>query len=258
MKQIPLIIISILALTGCSNKFATNYQSVTTVSNPLYIPTDKPVEIITSDSPEYEIKKLVENGYMIMGTSSFTARTGSQNLKNIEQHAQSVGAQYVIASRKNLGSTTVSMPFTTPTTTTSNTNYNLSNNYGKQYYGNSQTTTYGTQTQYIPVTISDTKYTAYFFGKFKNKTGVYPFELTDQDKKKIEQNVGVKVGAVVNNSPSYYSGILADDILLKINKEDVYGIKGFLEITDQLKNGETTFDIYRNGKVISKKIKIVD
>lgn len=193
---------------------------------------------------------------MIMGISEFVARTGSQNIKSVEKQAELVGAQVVIVSRQGLGESTIAMPVTTPTTSTSTTNYNLYGNYGSQVLGSAKTTTYGTQTQYIPVTLSNTKYSAYFFGKFKNKTGIYPFELDDGDKLKTEQNFGVKVGAVVRGSPAYLSGILTNDIILKANKKDIYGIQGFIEITNSVQNGDLELDVYRNGKTIKKVLKV--
>lgn len=256
MRNIPFFIFIFIILTGCASNFATSYKSIATVNNPLYVPANKPIEIIEVENISLESKRLLEDGYMIMGISEFVARTGSQNIKSVERQAVSVGAQVAIVNRKRLGETTIAMPITTPTTSTSTTNYNLYGSYGSQVLGSAKTTTHSTQTQYIPVTLSSTKYSAYFFGKFKNKTGIYPFELDDSDKLKIEQNFGVKVGAIVRGSPAYISGILANDIILKVNKKDIYGIQGFIEITSPLQDESLDIDVYRNGKTIRKVLRI--
>lgn len=256
MRNILFLAILCITITGCANNFSTNYKSIATTSSPLYIPSSKPIEIITTENVDLETKRLAENSYMIMGISEFTARSGSQNLKNIEKQAALVGAQVVLASREHLGSTTISMPMTTPTTSTSTTNYNLYGNYGSQVSGRAQTTTYGTQTQYVPITLSNTKYSAYFFGRFKNKTGIYPFELNDKDKQNIDQNLGVRVGAVVNGSAAYFAGILTNDIILKVNKKDIYGVQGFIDIADTLQNGNAEFKVYRGGKTLVKILEI--
>lgn len=256
MKYISFLAILSIVLSGCASGFATNYKPITSAQSTLYIPSNKPIEIIQTENIGLETKKWVEEGYLIMGVSDFVASSGSQNLKSLEKQASLVNAQVVLVSAKHLGSTTMAMPMTTPTSNTSTTNYNLYGSYGTQVSGMAQTTTYGTQTQYVPVTLSSTRYSAYFLGRFKNKTGVYPFELNENDKLQIEQNFGIKVGAVVRGSPAYLSGILANDIILKANKKDIYGVQGFLDITNPLQDESLEFDVYRNGKTIKKVLKI--
>lgn len=117
-------------------------------------------------------------------------------------------------------------------------------------------TPYGTQTQYIPFTVSSTGYSAYYLAKFKSKTGIYPFELTDQDKQEIGQNTGFKVGVIINESPSYYGGILVNDIVTEVNGNQVNGVKGFVEIVDTLPIGIAHLKVYRNGKYLNKQINI--
>lgn len=256
MRNIFLISTVALILTGCANGYTTYYKPLATSKSPLYVPSDLPIQVKISENIDLDTKQLIEDGYLILGVSKFIARSGSQNLKDMEKQAALVGAQVVLASKKNLGSTTIAMPLTTPTTNTSTTNYNLRNNYGSYVTGSAQTTSYGTQTQYVPITISDTEYAAYFFAKFKNKIGIFPADLTDLDKKNIEQNGGMKVGLIINNSPAYYAGVLKDDIILKINDKDVYGVNGYLESVNNLEGEDVKFTIYRSGKILNKNIKI--
>ncbi len=260
--MIKLLTISLISLSllGCANKFAENYKSTATINNPLYVNTGEQLEVIESNDINTDLKKLLEQGYMTIGTSKFVANSGSQSLSNLRKHGELVGAHKILVNRKYLGSSTIPLAMTTPTVSTSstNSNYNITNNYGgnANIYGNSRTTTYGTQTQYIPFTVSSTGYSAYYLAKFKSKTGIYPFELTDQDKQEIGQNTGFKVGVIINESPSYYGGILVNDIVTEVNGNQVNGVKGFVEIVDTLPIGIAHLKVYRNGKYLNKQINI--
>lgn len=260
--MIKLLTISLISfsLLGCANKFAENYKSTATISNPLYVNTGEPLEIIESNDINSDLKKLLEQGYMTIGTSKFVANSGSQSLSDLKKHGEIVGAQKIVVNRKHLGSSTVPLAMTTPTVSTSstNSNYNITNNYGgnANIYGNSRTTTYGTQTQYIPFTVSSTGYSAYYLAKFKSKTGIYPFELTDQDKQEIGQNIGFKAGVIINDSPAYYGGILTNDIVTEVNGKQINGVKGFVEFVDSLPNGTAKLKVYRNGKSLIKEINV--
>ena len=114
----------------------------------------------------------------------------------------------------------------------------------------------GSQTQYVPVQVSFTQYSAIYLAKFKSRTGIYPVELNNQDKAKIDQNTGFKVGVVVNESPAYYANILPNDIITKINGIDIAGIKGFIEVTNIAPSGLMNIDLIRDSRKLRKQIRI--
>lgn len=258
MKKISLILS--LLLVGCVNQFADSYKIIATPNNPLYIPSSSELEIKETNDIKGDLQHFIEMGYAIIGTSNFSARSGSQNLQNLKKHAKTVGAQMVLVNRSSAGSSTVAVPFTTPiaTTSQSKSNYNINNNYGgyTSVSGNTTTTIYGSQTQYVPVEMSFTKYSAVYLAKFKSRTGIYPIELNNQEKAYIEQNTGFKVGVIVNESPAYYANILPNDIITRINGTDIAGIKGFIEIMNVAPSGATNIELIRGSKKISKIINI--
>ena len=247
-------------LGGCVNQFADNYKTIATPSNPLYIPSSSELEIKETKNLNGDLQQYLEMGYAVIGTSNFSARSGSQNLQNLKNHAKTVGAQTVLVNRSHGGSSTVTLPFTTPTTTTSQSrsNYNINNNYGgySSVNGNTTTTTYGSQTQYVPIEISFTQYSAVYLAKFKSRTGIYPFELDNKDNAYIEQNTGIKVGVVINESPAYYANILPNDIITRINGTDIAGVKGFIEFMNIAPSGSTKIELIRGSKKLTKTIKI--
>lgn len=106
------------------------------------------------------------------------------------------------------------------------------------------------------MTVNFTNYSAIYLAKFQSRTGIYPIELTNQDKTIIEQNTGFKVGVIVNESPAYYANILPNDIITKINDVDIAGIKGFIEIANTAPSGLMKVELIRNQKKLNKNLTI--
>lgn len=264
--KIIIVALATLLVSGCaSNQFAENYKGFVGTSAPSYIPSSTDVQIIEVQDFTKEAQPYLERSYLPIGGSSFVARSGSQNLQSLKEHAKSVGAQIVLFNRSSAGSNQVVLPITTPTRTTSQTqsnynlyNYNLnnSNSYNSVLYGNSTTTTYGSQTDYVPVTVNFTTYSSAYLAKFHSRTGIYPHELTNEEKVALEQNTGFKVGVIVNESPAYYANILPNDIVTKINGVDIAGVNGFFEITNRAPSGSMKIELIRNQKKLNKTITI--
>ena len=97
-------------LGGCVNQFADNYKTIATPSNPLYIPSSSELEIKETKNLNGDLQQYLEMGYAVIGTSNFSARSGSQNLQNLKNHAKTVGAQTVLVNRSHGGSSTVTLP----------------------------------------------------------------------------------------------------------------------------------------------------
>lgn len=259
--KIIIVILAMLLVSGCAtNQFAENYKSIGGAGDPSYIPSSANIEIIEVQDFAKEAPPYLERSYLTIGTSSFVARSGSQNLQSLKDHAKLVGAQIVLVNRRSVGSNQVVIPLTSPTTTRSQTQSNYSLNNYTGYYGsvsgNSTTTTYGSKTDYVPVTVSFTNYSAVYLAKFHSRTGIYPYELTNQEKVNLEQNTGFKVGLIVNESPAYYANILPNDIITKINGVDVAGVKGFIEIAKTAPSGLMKIELIRNQKKLNKTITI--
>lgn len=259
--KIIIVALAMLLVSGCaSNQFAKNYKYLGGLGDSSYIPSSADIKIVEVQDFSKEAPPYIEMGYLSIGTSNFVARSGSQNLQNLKDHAKSVGAQIVLLNRRNAGSNQVVMPLTSPTTTRSQTQSNYSLNNSTGYYGsvigNSTTTTYGSKTDYVPVTVNFTNYSAIYLAKFRSRTGIYPYELTKEEKIALGQNTGFRVGIIVNESPAYYANILPNDIVTKMNGIDVAGLNGFLEIVKTAPSGLMKIELLRNQKKLIKTIDI--
>lgn len=247
-------------LSGCINNFAEFYQGQADARLiPTYVPSTEEVRIISTNDLAKDEKILIRQGFMPIGRSSFNANTGTVTRDSLVQHAQKIGAQVVLLKSVVTGTENRVMALNTPTTSTSYTTSNAqaygSGGYANAY-GNSTTTTYGSQTNYIPYTISRSAVGAEFFAKFKIKLGISPQDLTDDDKKDIGQNGGVKIFEIIDNSPAYFANVLPDDIVVSVNDKPVGNSADFLEKVKNLPNGTNKFEFIRNKKHMFKQIDI--
>lgn len=248
-----------LLTTGCVNNFTQNYKSLPTPLGLSQIHDDHEVEIISTKNLDKDIRKYQQQGFLPIGRSEFYANR-YQDKSDIKKQAEVIGAQLVLVLREDLGSSTYSMPVTTPTMeySTSNSNYNVYNNTNTnigRIQGQSNTISHGSKTNYIPVTVNHGKYTAFFLAKFKTSTGIIPRELSDTDRQLLGQNSGIIVDTIVNASPAYYQNIIENDVVLKINGKSIFGVNGFIGlINDNLSNGKLRLDILRQGKILKKEI----
>ena len=97
-------------------------------------------------------ERMWQDGYCLIGYSSFN----SSNAKSADavRFAKKLGARYVFVMTELTSSSTINMPLTMPTTSTSYTSGNATA-YGNGGMAtgtyNGTTTTYGSQTTYIPI-----------------------------------------------------------------------------------------------------------
>jgi S1-C subfamily serine protease len=121
-------------------------------------------------------------------------------------------------------------------------------------YGTGTTTTYGTSTNYIPMTVDQHSYMAVYMAKFTFKVGLVLDPLTDADRQVIESNAGARVSIVVDGTPAFDADILPGDILLSIADRKLSGVNSLVEITDPMPAGPVPFKLWRNGQAIVKSV----
>lgn len=255
-----IVLSSSLLLAGCVNNFEESYQGQANARLlPNYVPSTEEIKIISTTDLSKDEKILMKRGYVMIGKSSFQANTGTVREDALLDHAKKVGAQVVLIKSVVTGTVNKVMALSTPTSSTSYTSANA-HAYGSggyaNAYGNSTTTTYGSETSYIPYTISRSSVGAEFFALFKTQLGVFPTDLTDEEKKAIGQNGGIKVFEIVDNSPAYFSNILPDDLIVSVNGKQVGNREDFLEKVSNLPVGMNKFELIRNNQHVFKQVDI--
>jgi membrane-associated protease RseP (regulator of RpoE activity) len=204
---------------------------------------------------------LARQGYVLIGSSAFTSGRPESEHDAIKQGIK-VGADLVvILNPEYQGSTTADVPITTPTTTTSYTN-GTATAYGSggpvTAFGQATTTTYGTSTTYIPMTVNRSAYAAGYFVKFRYAFGANFRDLTDGERRQLQTNRGALVNTVVDNSPAYNSDILPGDVIVAFNGQTPSGASGLMDLINANRGRTVEVTIVRAGKVVSKHVSILD
>jgi len=256
---LPLLFI----FSGCANPYSQFYKDYTDgidiTENPkVIVPTDEP-RLIEGTNITKDATEMLENGYKLLGESSFNAATINQNLAL--QQAKKVHADTVLVYSQYTNTVSGSMPLTVPDTQTS-TGFHSGSIYGTgggfaNYSGSSYTTTYGSRTTYIPYNTRMYDYYASFWVKLKPpKLGIYYNDLTNEYRRKIGSNKGVYVIVVVRNSPAFDADMLNGDIIRRFNNIEITNASHFTSLIAENKGQQIELEIFRDGKTIVKQIQL--
>jgi membrane-associated protease RseP (regulator of RpoE activity) len=140
------------------------------------------------------------------------------------------------------------------------TSYDSGTIYGSgggfaNYSGTS--TTFGSETTYMPYSVRRYDYYASFWVKAKPPIlGVYYENLTDELRRKIESNKGVYITVVIKDSPAFNADLLNGDVIRKLNDTEVIDRTHFGKLIAENKGQEIKVEIFRNGKTITKQIQL--
>ena len=208
----------------------------------------EPEQVPSTGDADRDLESMWRNGFAPIGFSSFN----SPNSKTADavRLGKKLKANYVMIGTNLASSTPSSVPMTLPKTTTSVSNGNASvygsnGGYASGTYSGT-TTTYGSQTTYIPVTINRFDKLAVYFGEVpKMGLGIMSRDLTAQDVAAIETRRALPVRFVRDASPAYVSDLLPGDIITQVNGQP------FSDSTLRaavLAATPFTVHVYRNGQ----------
>jgi hypothetical protein len=258
--------IAVLACTiiaGCVNPYSQYYQDQTKgedilQSGKVVIPPDIPNHI-RGTNPATDAESMAENGYSMIGQSLFNCKEIDE--RQAIKHGKKVHADTVITYSQYTHTLSGMAPMTVPNTQYSTTNIS-GNVYGRGYSsfsGTANTTTYGTQTTYVPYHVRRYDYLATYWIKLKPESfglGIYFDDLPDEIKQKIESNRGVIILAVVKNTNAYRADIIKGDVILRANNKIINDKNAFQDLIKDMQGQTVNFEIFRNNNIIYKEIKI--
>lgn len=192
-----------------------------------FIAAEAPEIVSSSGNPDTDVEGMWRKGFAVIGVSAFN----SPNSKTGDaiKFGKKLKARYVMLGTKLTSSSTTAMPFTMPTTNTTVTNGTASVNSGGRfatgtYSGTS--TTYGSQTSYIPITVNRFDKLAVYFGEVpKTGIGVMTRDLTPEEVAALETRRAIAIRFVRDNSPAYLADILPGDIITQLDGQPFDGEK---------------------------------
>lgn len=252
--QKVLILFIFLTLSACANPYSQYYQSQVYVGDyeNLLVPYAGEPEISMGRTPEEDASWMQENGYLMIGSSSFNA--GGVSQESVITHAKNIGAERVVLYQDFSHRVSGSIPLTLPDTQTAYHSGTVSSNgISGTYYGTS--TTYGTTTTYIPYTVNRYDYGATYWSKIKRGgLGVFLEELTSEQKRVIGSNKGAAIITIVKNSAAYEADIIPGDVLKKVGNVDVYDVLSAVAALRKHLNKKVVIKILREGTELTKEV----
>jgi hypothetical protein len=262
MKNLIIFFGLALFMQGCVTPFSEFYRDQTggieITTLPEVVITRGEPKVLHGSNEEEDSLKMLEDGYGLIGYSSFNAGDVDEN--GAITQAKKVHASVVILYSKYTNTVSGSMPLTLPDTQTSSTSLYgdvYSSGGYASYSGSAYTTTYGTKTTYIPYSVRRYDYMATYWVKFKKPIfGVHVKDLTTKMRQEINSNKGMLVNAVIKGSPAFQADILKDDVLRRIGDVEIYKYESIQKALAKYAGQVVNVIVLRNGKEIEKEIQL--
>ena len=238
---LPFLAASLVACASGFEKFYTPAPAATLASMATLPAPATPQLFVHSDDLQSDGKRLREQGFIFIGSSSFYGPANRSNSQQAVTQGKKVGAAVVMVKSQYMDTLTGVMPFTTtgpPQVATVNTSGTV-NTYGSGGYATGTYNSTGTvtmpgetTTNYLPYSIPrNTFYASYWARGDPNKMrlGAYWVPLSDDLRRRLQRNTGVVINIVVNGTPAFRANVLEGDVVEKINNEDVIDVSSFRE-----------------------------
>jgi len=256
MKKTLVSSILLIIITGCSNpytQFYTDYSGgINVLNDPRFIISKGEPRLFGGSTIEQDRQRMLEDGYVLLGASSFNAAEGSQ--RDAIRQAKKIHADTVIFYQEYRNTQSGSIPITTPDMQTSSHSGSI---YGSgmsaSYFGSS--TTYGSKTTYMPYSVDRYNYLATFWIKAKPpRLGIHFRDLTPKERAIAGTNKGTFIGVVVKNSPAFEADLLPGDIIQKFNEVEIVDGEHFSSMFGRYEGRTIRLEISRQGKKIVKEV----
>lgn len=262
------LMLVVAVLSGCATNGYTKFYTPargneTATSNPLYVKPPKVPALYThSNDVDADVKRLNEDGYWLIGTSSFFGPSKMANKEDAIAQGQKVGAALVMLKTSYKDTLSGTMPMVLPNapqTATMNTTGNVYGNGGSAYYNSTSTVTMpgGSTTYNIPYNVSRSDIFASYWVLFdpaKMRLGVRPGTLPDDVRNKLKRNTGAYVYIVVHGTPAFAANVMEGDVIVKIDDADVIDGNGFLAQLAQYQGQTVNLSIIRDGLPVNIRV----
>lgn len=258
-------VVIVLWIIGCARPYAKYYHDLIRgmdTSN-LIFTTEEPI-LFQGTNLEADTLKMVEDGYALIGYSSFIGPKFNEN-QAIYQ-AKQLKASVVVVYSKYFDTKSGIRPLVLPDVKTS-VSSGQATAYGSAFgsggyasgsataYGTGTTTTYGTKTIYTPYSIDRFEQGATYWVKVKRSLfGALVNDLPSELRQKTGSNKGVLVIAVVKGTPAFSADILRGDVIKKVNNTEILDRNHFAVTILANANKKVNITILRDGKEMVKEV----
>jgi serine protease Do len=188
-------------------------------------------EVYSGADPQKDYVAMVENGFVLAGISNFNGPPESK--EHAMAQGRTVHAAVVLVYSHYTNTVTTNIPYVVNNPDQVVTTQAQGMVYGTggtaSYSGSSTSTVSGGQTVYnIPYsTARYDQMAAYWVRRKPSIFGVQVRDLTPEERSQIQRNRGVVVTAVIKHSPAFDADFLHNDILLRINSDELEDAASF-------------------------------
>lgn len=260
------MLVAFAALTGCASGYSKFYRPSNWVDQQKLAelrvappPIEPLVERARPGNPDDVLDAYAKRGYIMFGSSMFNSGFTESEGAAVQQ-GKYVGADLVlILNPSYTGSVTSTIPITTPTTNTTYSN-GTATAYGSggtvTAYGSGTSTTYGSTTNYVPVTVDRVDYGALYFIKHKFSLGLFLRDLNDSERQELQTNRGAVARLIVDGTPAFNADLLIGDIFTSIDGVQIENAQALSELLQARKGSAIALSFIRKGKALQKSIRL--
>lgn len=234
MRSRTFILSATLLITGCAgNPYEQFYKPAQFIATQDIIqrriaPPPVTPELYHGGDPKTDLPALAADGYVVIGVSSYNGLRGSDD--DALDQGKAVGADRIVTYSKYERTVQTVLPLTLPTNQTSVTN-GTATAFGPAgtatAYGSELTTTSGSQTTLLPMSVDRYDFLAIYLVKVKYAFGVQYRNLNSAESRQVSTVNGVVLTTVVHGSPAAAAGFLPGDVVLKLDGQAVADAEQF-------------------------------
>ena len=252
-----------VTIGGCNgNGYADFYKPNSAISpedlarRRFAAPPSEP-ELLHGSDTKGDVAAALAEGYAVVGSSSFEGPQASD--ASAVAQAKVVGADRVVVFNKYSRTAQGVLPITTPTTQTSFStgSANAFGNGGMATaFGSATTTTFGTEANYIPISIDRYDFLAVYLVKVKFSLGAGARDLNAQEAQGIGSVNGVVVTSVVYGSPAASAGLVPGDIITEVDGRAIAEHNQFFDRIKELQGKSVSLTVVRATAILKKTVKL--
>jgi len=213
--------------------------------------------LFAGNDPDRDAVRMCEEGFEVVGYSSFNGRGGIDSEAALEQ-AQKVHASVVLVYSKYSHTVSGVAPLTLPKTQHSMTTLTgsaVGPGGMSTFSGTASSTNYGTNTTYVPYSVNKYDYFASYWVRLQPPIfGVRAGDLSPQIRTAIGSNRGARVVAVIKGSPAFDGDIVEGDIIKQLGDTEIADADALARAILPLAGKTVRVRVLREDKEIAKEI----
>jgi len=255
-------VVALCLFTACANPYRVNFNSTQdrypSWLSSRFAPAKKNPELIKTNDIQSEGWNLVSKGYVMIGFSKFDLPQINEELALRE--AKTRGSDIVLIQNKfskSLTETTTVTQWPATETTEIHEDTGLTGERGTRNIDRRVEirTTRGPETYYVPRQVDYYEHSATYWRKVERPLfGAVVQDVPDEMKQRLQTNRALLVRAIVTDSPAYQADLLKNDVILKMDGEQVNSARRFYEELILKAEQKITLTLLRNDKVIERSV----